>query len=104
MMDMNPAIMRARFNMSGYEVNLLKDRSMLDSQDALAYALWFLINGRVGSRADRNYLDAEIAKRRFMKLSSVLQSYRYEKDDGGDDEKVPFSKVAEQSVTDDSTE
>ena len=59
-MDMNPTIMRARFNMSDHKVSLLKDRSLLDSQDALAYAFWFLIYGRVGSRADRNYLDAEI--------------------------------------------
>ena len=38
-----------------------------------------------------------------MKLSSVLQSYRYEID-VEDDEKALFSKVAEQSVTDNSTE
>ena len=92
-MDMNPAIMRARFNMSEHKVSLLKDRSFMDSQDALAYAIWFIIQGRVGSRADRNYLDAERSKRRFMKLSSVLQSFRYEIDDE-DDEKALYSKVA----------
>ena len=75
----------------------------MDSQDALAYAFWFLIYGRVGSRADRNYLDAEISKRRFMKLSSVLRSYRYEYDDE-EDQKAQYSKVAEQSVTDNSTD
>lgn len=57
----------------------------------MAYAIWFLINGRVGSRADRVYLEDERTKRRFAKMSDALRSYSFEEDLNGDDENTFFS-------------
>lgn len=44
-------------------------RSKLDYQDALAYSLWFMVNGRVGSRADREYLENERMVQRMRKMT-----------------------------------
>lgn len=55
-MDLNPAILRQALNPRGYDVPLFKTRTYQDWCDAMAYTLWFLQNGRVGSRVDREYL------------------------------------------------
>ena len=87
--EINPAILRAAFNPTGFKIDILRGRSVADWQDSLAYARWFLVHGRVGSRADREYLDKERAARRFTKMSSALKTYEFEEDD---DEGELFSK------------
>ena len=52
-MDLNPLALRNSFNVPDYNVALIRGRSMADWEDAFAYTVWFLVNGRVGSRADR---------------------------------------------------
>lgn len=58
----------------------------------MAYTVWFLQNGRVGSRADRNFLDQERARRRFAKMSDTLHSYCFETSfaEGQEDEEAKF--------------
>lgn len=83
--DYNPTVLRRSFNAEGFEVPLYRGRSYKDWQDALAYSLWFLMHGRIGSRADRNYLDAERTSRSLRKMSDSLDSYSFEDGDSDED-------------------
>lgn len=80
-MEINPAILRSAFNPSGFDTHVVRGRSLEDWQDALAYALWFLTNGRVGSRAEQNFLEDERGRRSFRKMSNCLRSYSFEEGD-----------------------
>ena len=72
-MDLNPAILRQSFNPSGFNISIVKGRSQQDWCDALAYTFWFLRRGRVGSPADRNYIQRERANRLFQWMTSSLK-------------------------------
>ena len=58
----------------------------------MAYTVWFLQNGRVGSRADREFLEQERGRRRFAKMSDALHSYCFEPGfaEGQEDEEAKF--------------
>ena len=46
-------------------VSLIKGRSCEDFQDSLAYSLYLIKEGRIGSRAEREYLTADRARRQY---------------------------------------
>ena len=91
--ELNPAILQQAFNPNGFQVHVFRTRSLEDFQDAVAYAFWFLINGRVGSRRDRQYLEEERSRRRFAKMSDSILSYCYEDDVNEDDQNKHFTEV-----------
>ena len=72
-------------------MQVFRTRSLQDYQDALAYACWFLINGRVGSRRDRLYLEDERNLHKFAKMSGSLRSYSFEEDINAEDENTFFA-------------
>jgi len=83
----------------------VRGRSYTDWSDALAYAVWFLVNGRVGSRADREYLEQERSRRRFLKMTDILYSYQYgegaaDEDDLEDERATLFAPRVQDEVGD----
>jgi len=69
-------------------VNVVKGRSYRDWCDALAYSLYLVNKGRIGSRAEREYIDAERAARSYQRLASSILEYKFDEEDGEDDEIV----------------
>ena len=65
-------------------VRLVLGRSCEDMHDSLAYSLYLINEGRIGSRAEREYLTADRARRQYSRLSSQIKTYKYE--DAEDDE------------------
>ena len=86
-MDLNPLALRNSFNVPDYNVALIRGRSLADWEDAFAYTVWFLVNGRVGSRADRQYLDDARANLKIRQMADSLGSYRFV-DEAEEEEKV----------------
>ena len=62
--------MDERLNLHTLRVPVVKGRSYQDWCDALAYSLYLINKGRIGSRAEREYIDAERAQRQYKRLSS----------------------------------
>ena len=48
--------------------------------DSLAYSLYLINEGRIGSRAEREYLTADRARRQYQRLANQIRSYKYEDD------------------------
>ena len=68
--EVNPSMLRSSFSPAGFSVPICSSRrSYLDWQDAMAYALWFLVNGRVGSRSDGQYLEKDRSVRRLRQMT-----------------------------------
>ena len=51
---------------------------MQDWYDALAYSLYLINQGRIGSRAEREYIDAERAARQYRRLASCIKDFKFE--------------------------
>ena len=59
-------------------INILFGRSFNDMIDSLAYSLYLIHEGRIGSRAEREYIQAEKAKRQMALMSNQIKEYKYE--------------------------
>mmetsp|Transcript_9042 Transcript_9042/g.10647 ORF Transcript_9042/g.10647 Transcript_9042/m.10647 type:complete len:94 (+) Transcript_9042:385-666(+) len=62
-MDRPAAEMNERLNLNGVRVHIFRGRSMQDWRDGLAYSIYLIHRGRIGSRAEREYIDGERATR-----------------------------------------
>ena len=60
------------------QISIIKGRSFSEICDSLAYSLYLIHEGRIGSRAEREYIASEKAKRQFAVMSSSIKTYRYE--------------------------
>ena len=65
-------------------VPLIAGRTCEDMHDSLAYSLYLINEGRIGSRAEREYLTADRARRQYTRLSSQIKTYKYEDDENED--------------------
>ena len=71
-----------------HNVNIACGRSFSDMCDSLAYSLYLINEGRIGSRAEREYIQAERAKKQFAVLNSSIKQYKYEVDSDDDAEDI----------------
>ena len=78
-------------------VSLVRGRSCEDFYDSLAYSLYLINEGRIGSRAEREYLTADRARRQYKRLSSQIKSYKFEED--SDEEQQVESAPAQDDQT-----
>ena len=80
--------MDVRLNLHTLQVPLVSGRSYRDWCDALAYSLFLINKGRIGSRQEREYIDAERAQRSYRRMASSIKDFKYEEDDDeiGEDE------------------
>jgi len=62
-MDRPAHQMNQRLDVPSMRINLVAGRSLRDWQDGIFYSLYFLSRGRIGSAAEREYIDAERAAR-----------------------------------------
>ena len=93
-MERSQEEMENRLNLHTLRVSIWRGRSYQDWCDALAYSLYLINKGRIGSRAEREYIDAERASRQYRRLAGSILEYKYE--DGDDDEeKSEISCVAD---------
>ena len=77
--------MDRRINLQAIKVKIFRGRSYQDWQDALAYSFYLIAKGRIGSRAEREYIDAERARRSYRRLSSSIKEFKYEEDEDDDE-------------------
>ena len=70
------------------QVSIFKGRSYQDWCDALAYSLYLIYQGRIGSNAEREYINAERAARQYKRLASSIKDYRFDEADEDDDEEI----------------
>ena len=54
---------------------VIKGRSCKDAERALAYSLFLLNDGRIGSRAEREYLVRERVKIQYEKMASAIKTF-----------------------------
>ena len=56
----------------------------------MAYSLYLIYAGRIGSRSEREYIDAERAARQYRRLASSIHDFKFEDDDDfcADEEEV----------------
>ena len=56
----------------------------------MAYSLYLIYAGRIGSRSEREYIDAERAARQYRRVASSIHDFKYEDDDDccADEEEV----------------
>ena len=66
-------------------VPLIRGRSCQDLHDSLAYSLYLINEGRIGSRAEREYLAGDRARRQYEQMSSQIKTYKYEDDENEDE-------------------
>ena len=85
-MDRTQEELNQRINIRGMRVNLVRGRSYRDWCDALAYSLYLIHKGKIGSRQEREYIDAERAARNYRRLASSIKEFRFDEDD--DDEEI----------------
>ena len=64
---------------------MIKGRSFSEISDSFAFSLFLINGGRVGSRAEREYIQEEKAKRQYRALNDTIKTYKYE-DDESDEE------------------
>ena len=70
-------------------VPLIAGRSCQDMHDSLAYSLYLINEGRIGSRAEREYLTADRARRQYTRLSNQIKTYKYEDNEEDEVEEDP---------------
>ena len=70
------------------QVSVFKGRSYHDWCDALAYSLYLIYQGRIGSNAEREYIAAERAARQYKRLASSIKDFRFDEVDEYDDEEI----------------
>ena len=70
------------------QTSILRGRSCKDFERALAYSLYLLNDGRIGSRAEREYLSNERAKIAYEKLSGAIKTFKY--NFSCDEEAIPY--------------
>lgn len=75
-------------NLAHYNVSLFRGRTLNDTSDAIAYSLFIIGKGRIGSRAEAEYLIEERARRQFRRLSNHIKSYKYEADEENEEMEV----------------
>ena len=80
-MDRSPEELNQRIDIRAMRVNLIRGRSYQDWCDALAYSLYLIHKGKIGSRAEREYIDAERAARNYRRLASHIKSFRFDEDE-----------------------
>ena len=68
-------------NLAHYNVSLLRGRTFNDYCDAIAYSLFIIGKGRIGSRAEAEYLLEERSRRQFRRLETHIKSYKYQADE-----------------------
>ena len=87
--------MNQRLNIHAVRISLCAGRSLQDWSDGLAYSLYLINRGRIGSRAEREYIDSERAARQYRVLASSIQDYKFEEDDDAveDDEVAVLAVV-----------
>lgn len=76
--------------LNGVRVKIFRGRSLQDWRDGLAYSLYLINKGRIGSRAEREYIDSERASRQYRRMSSAIKEFKFEDDDEDclDDEEI----------------
>ena len=67
--------------------SIIKGRSCRDFQRSLAYSLYLLNDGRIGSRAERDYLTNERTKIQYEKLAGCIKTFKY--NFSSDEEAIP---------------
>ena len=77
---------------------LVKGRSFQDWCDALAYSLYLINRGRIGSRSEREYIDGERAKRSYRRMASSIKDFEYEEDD--EEEEITAEDLKNTSTSD----
>ena len=76
--------MNRRLNIHAMQVHIIRGRGYQDWCDALAYSLYLIHQGRIGSRAEREYIDAERANRQYRRLASSIKEFKF--DEAGDED------------------
>ena len=63
----------------GVEENtsVFRGRSCKDFERSLSYSLYLLNDGRIGSRAEREYIQSERAKIQYERLSGAIKTFKY---------------------------
>lgn len=56
---------------------MIRGRSCKDIERSLAYSLYLLNDGRIGSRAEREYLTNERTKIQYERLSGAIKTFKY---------------------------
>lgn len=97
-MERSPEEMDNRLNLHTMRVSIVKGRSLQDWCDALAYSLYLINKGRIGSRAEREYIDAERAARLYRRLASSIKEFKYEEDIDGDECDAESGCVADDEI------
>ena len=86
-------------NLHSMQVNLVKGRSYQDWADALAYSVYLIREGKIGSRAEREYIEAERASRQFRRLASSIKDFKYDDDDDLNEEDPDHIGESQSAVT-----
>ena len=88
-MERSQEDMERRLNLHQMQVSIIKGRSYQDWCDALAYSLYPIHKGRIGSNAEREYIAADRAARQYKRLASSIKEFRF--DEAEDDEDYEIS-------------
>lgn len=63
----------------------------------MAYSLYLINRGRIGSRSEREYIDAERAARQYRRLANSIYDFKYDDDEDDDcvkrDEEIQASNL-----------
>lgn len=73
-------IERNRSLLHNMQVNIIRGRSWRDHGDALAYCLFIMSAGRIGTQSERDYIAAERAGLQYRHLSGAIKDYCYDED------------------------
>lgn len=74
--------------------SIIRGRSCKDFQRSLAYSLYLLNDGRIGSRAEREYLTNERTKIQYEKLAGCIKTFKF--NFSSDEEAIPVYHNEEQ--------
>ena len=79
---------------------MLRGRSCRDFERSLSYSLYLLNDGRIGSRAEREYIQSERAKIQYERLSGAIKTFKY--NEATFDEEDSFDEIKGKNIRDDS--
>ena len=66
----------------------------------MAYSVYLIKEGKIGSRAEREYIEAERASRQFRRLASNIKDFEFDEDDGVNEEDPDYiGEVSQSAVT-----
>jgi len=72
--------MERRLNIHAMNINIVRGRSYDDWCNALTYSLYLIHQGRIGSLAEREYINTERANLMYRRLASSIKEFNYDVD------------------------